>query len=181
MHCQKCGNNISEESSFCGKCGGTVVKQINTKTVANPPEKAGKKIVGVVISILAFIIAFVVFRYITQQGISAVSNTTSKQDLIHQVVQIAKSKTSLPQELDKVTTYTNIEEDTGAIRYDYILHDIDESQVSNTVLRNILTPSVCQNPSTKSILDKDINLEYSYQVKDSAMTYFVTISKSDCL
>lgn len=181
MHCAKCGNSLAEGTKFCGKCGNTVAEQVETKTTAATSEKTGKKAMGGVLSVLAFIIAFVGFRYLTQEGISAVSGTPSKQEIIHQAVQYAKSNTTIPQKLDEVTTLTGIEEVTGAIHYDYVLHDIDESQVSNSVLKNILVPSVCKTPETKSILDKDIRMEYSYQVQNSATNYFVSLSKSDCL
>ena len=151
-----------------------------TKNTAKTFQKMSVKVIGGIVGILAFIGAYVGARYLTEQGVSAVTNTPSKQEIIHQAVDIANSQTTFPQELDAITIFTGIKEDTGAIRYEYVLHDLDGADVSDVSLRNMLTPSVCQNQSTRALLNKDINLEYAYQVRNSSDTYFVVLNKSNC-
>ncbi len=185
MHCAKCGNKLEDSAKFCGKCGnvvGQVDSNISNKEAPEEVSKSKSVLVGIV-SILAFIVAFAGVRYLTQESISSISGSdaTSKQEIINQAVSEVRASTSFPSELDEVTTWTGITGTANAIRYQYTLHDIDESQVSNALLKNMLAPSVCQNVDTRNIIDADINMEYSYNVQGSTQTFFISVSKADCL
>lgn len=185
MHCAKCGNKLEEDAKFCGKCGNVVGQTDNNISNNGAPKEVSnsKSVLVGIVSILAFIIAFAGVRYLTHEGVSSISgnNTASKQEIINQAVSEVRASTSFPSELDEVTTWTGITGTSNAIRYQYTLHDIDESQVSNSLLKNILAPSVCQNTDTRNIIDVDINMEYSYAVQGSTQTFFVSVSKADCL
>lgn len=114
-------------------------------------------------------------------GIDAISATSSQQEMIRQAVQYVKDNTVIPQKVDEVTTLTGIKEAVGAIHYDYLLNDVNESLLSDSVLKGLLAPSLCQNTDTRRILDKGILMEYSYKVQNSTSTYSVSLGKADCL
>ncbi|MFC1687928.1 hypothetical protein ACFL0L_05145 [Patescibacteria group bacterium] len=107
---------------------------------------------------------------------------SEKQEFIRQVVEIATSEMTFPTEVDQVTTATGIVATPTAVRYEYTLHDIDESLLSDELLKDNAVPSLCQTSETRNdILDRGINMEYSYQVENSTQTYFFSVSKEDCI
>jgi|GEM_PF-1942795 len=190
MFCKQCGKEVIEGASFCKSCGATV-----------SPMKVKKSHTKFALITGLFIIAVIIFGALAangvfdssleaendatsanqgSQGLLANSPADTRQDLIRQGVQEARSQYVFPHEIDEVTTLTDIKEGMGAIRYEYMLHDIDESQVSNQVLKDMLAPAVCKNADTRNLLDKNIAFEYSYSVQASASTYFVSISRADC-
>ncbi|MFA5069738.1 MAG: zinc-ribbon domain-containing protein [Patescibacteria group bacterium] len=186
IYCKNCGNENNDNAKFCKSCGGKIVQsELTPKTSEKTPGKKSKKIkslVGSVIGIVVFIMAFLVARYVVYNGTSAILGGDSKQDIIKESVQEIKAQSTLPQQVDAVTTWTDILAEPNAIRYVYTLHDIDTSQLTNESLKNIIAPNACQTPETRNnLLDQDINMEYSYQVQNSTQTFFFAISKSDCL
>lgn len=105
---------------------------------------------------------------------------TSKTELINQAVQEVKTQLPLPYKLDQVTTMTDVTAEPNAIRYHYVLSGIDTSKITNDLLRNSLIQNICSNKDTKSLLNQDINMKYSYSVENSTQTYFVSFTKTDC-
>lgn len=184
MFCNNCGNELKPGAEFCGKCG----KQVSSSTEPTPEatskqEGKSKSIWVGVISILAFIAAFAGVRYLTQETVSSVisNDPVSKQEIIDEMVQTVRSSTTFPYELDDVTTWTGITGTSNSIRYQYTFHDMDISEVNNSRIKEMLVPSVCQDTNTRAVLDMDINMDYSYSVEDSTQTYFVSVSKADCV
>jgi RNA polymerase subunit RPABC4/transcription elongation factor Spt4 len=114
----------------------------------------------------------------------AVSNTSSlpeysKTDLIKETVAEIKKEMTIPDQVDEVTRIIDITAEPSAIRYHYTLSGVDTSQLSNAQLKSHLQTNICQNPDTKTLLNEDINMEYSYLV-DTGEKYFVQFTKSDC-
>lgn len=105
---------------------------------------------------------------------------TSKTELINQTVQAVKAQISLPYQIDQVTTLVDVTAEPGAIRYHYVLSGVDTSEITNDLLKNIVGSGICQNKNAKNLLNRDINMEYSYSVKNSAKKYFVSFTKTDC-
>lgn len=105
------------------------------------------------------------------------NNNTSKAEIINKAVQALKTQMSLPYQIDEVTTLVDVTAEPGAIRYHYVLSDIDTSQITNDSLRNSIGLQICQNKETINLLNRDINMEYSYFVKNSAQKYFVSFTK----
>lgn len=101
------------------------------------------------------------------------------QSNIHEIVLKIKSESNLPKDSDSVSIWTDVLEEPGAIRYVYMLHDVDISQINNDILKGLLVPKICA-AGVKDLFDMGIKTEYSWTVKDSSQTYFVTIDKSDC-
>jgi len=177
MKCNKCGIENESNAKFCGKCGQQI--GVAEKT-ASEPKKAKKSTLAGVISVIVFILAIGVGKYLTQGTFSPSTSNISKVDLINQAVSEVKSKMTIPSKLDEVTTITDVTAEPGAIRYHYTLSGADTSNLSNSYLKDYLGKSICSNSDTKNLLNEDINMEYSYIVSETGQNYFITFNKADC-
>ncbi len=116
----------------------------------------------------------------TIQDISADSQI-SKQDLVRQIVAEAKKETTFPMELDSVTTMVDITAQPSAIRYEYVLHDLeDTSSFSSQAFRDLIGPDLCKTKSLTDLMDEGIDIQYSYVVRGTQLTYFTSFTKGDC-
>jgi hypothetical protein len=161
-----------------------------TSTLTLPQYKLNKKgwiifsVVAVILLVLA--VSFDMAKQETnQQTIQSTVNSEStsgftKQDIIRETVRELWTEMTIPQQLDSVTKLVNISAETNAIRYHYILSGIDETKISNDLLRDHLVSGVCGNTDTKKLLDMDVNMEYSYIVENSNQKYFVSVTKTNC-
>lgn len=184
MICTKCNNEIEAGAKFCAKCGQKVISE--TKPVSE--QKTGKKsVLTGIVSVVVFILAFGVIRYLTQETLSPSTNsntpnsTYSTSELVTETVKQVKSSMTLPNKVDAATTLVDITAETNAIRYHYILSGIDTNSLSNAYLKNYLGSSICQNKDTKNLLNQGINMEYSYIVENKTQSYFIIFNKADCL
>jgi hypothetical protein len=161
-----------------------------SSTLTSPEYKLNKK-GWVIFAVLAVVLFFVAagFDSVVRGAFGngndiktfQEANSYSKEELVRQIVASAKSQTTLPMELDSVTTLTDITAQPDAIRYEYTLHDLeDTSNLSNSAFRNLISPDLCKNKSLTDILNEDINIEYSYAVRGTSQTYFVSFTKGDC-
>jgi hypothetical protein len=179
MNCKKCNNPISNDTKFCAKCGEKVISE--SKPVSE--QKTGKKsALTSIVSVVVFILAFAVVRYLTQQTISPSTNSSSQSvaELATEAVRQVKASTTFPNKLDAATTWVDITAEQNAIRYHYVLAGIDTSSLSNAYLKNYLGSSICQNKDTRNLLDRGVGMEYSYAVENTAQSYFVSFTKADC-
>jgi hypothetical protein len=116
---------------------------------------------------------------------------TSNQDIsinenadlvsLDQIVSELKNEIPLPLQIDELTKLVDVTAETDAIRYHYILNNVDTNALSNNILKVNLVNSVCQEDQIKELLNQDIRIEYSYSVEGSEQEYFVRIVKRDCL
>ena len=162
-----------------------------TSTLTNPTYKLNKKgwIIFAIVAVLLFFIAVGIdlsgqdyesyssSDYSTQDT----NESYSTQDLIKKTVKEIKAEMTLPSQLDEVTRLVDITAQPSAIRYHYILSNVDTSTISNSYLKNYLGTSICENIDTKNLLNQGINMEYSYTVEGMTQKYFVSFSKADCL
>ena len=132
-------------------------------------------------SVVVFILAIGVGRYLTQGIFSSSISPQSKVEIINGAVRDAKASMVLPSHLDSVTTLTDITAEPDAIRYHYTLSNADVSNLSNDYLKNYLKTNICETAETKNLLNRDINMEYSYIVENTTQSYFVSFNKADCL
>ncbi len=183
MKCGKCNNELEAGAKFCGKCGQVVIAEAKTAS----EQKTGKKsTLTSVVSVIVFILAIGVGRYITQGAFTSSTNpntqngTYSTTELANEAVRQVKASTTFPNKLDAATTWVDITAEQNAIRYHYVLSGIDTSSFSNAYLKNYLSSSICQNKDTRSLLDRGVNMEYSYTVENTAQSYFVSFTKTDC-
>lgn len=163
-----------------------------TATLTSPKYKLDKKgwIIFAVGAVILFFVAVGIDLSRQENSDSFLQETTSqtqnndnysKAELIAEIVKEIKAEMSLPNQIDEATLLTDITAEPNAIRYHYILSDIDTSQLSNSYLKSFLGSSICENTDTKNLLNYGINMEYSYTVKGSAQKYFVSFTKNDCL
>lgn len=113
-------------------------------------------------------------------NLSPTNESNSKFEIINQGVQELKSQITLPNQVDKNTKLVNITAEPNAIRYYYVLSGVDVSNLSNDTLKSYLVPNICKENSLLTLLNQDINLEYSYSVENSQQTYLVSVTKVDC-
>ena len=75
MFCKHCGNQIGENSNFCGKCGNKTEKITEAKVDAAPaPKRSGKKKKIIIWSIVAVLLVC----YLICIGIPLIANSPAK-------------------------------------------------------------------------------------------------------
>jgi hypothetical protein len=104
-----------------------------------------------------------------------------KITLTNLAVQELKKSISLPQKLDEFTQLIDISAESGAVRYHYLLSNIDRSSISSNLLKVGLVAEACQDYQTKQLLNQNIRMEHSYSFEASPEAFFITITKKDCL
>ena len=187
MFCKKCGKELSDNVKICKHCGekNNIIEEkskiedkegIVSKENDSSLQEMKKKnpVLIVIITIVCFIIGYIFIQYLSEQ-----SYTPDNED-INKLVADLKENFNLPQQIDEVTTLTNITSNGRAIRYQYVLSNVDTTTLSNQSIKSYVLPNVCKNNDIVYLLKKDINLEYYYLVNDSLQTYLFTINRNDC-
>ncbi len=184
MFCKNCNTELDSNTKFCSKCGQKVEeesKKEEAKIISEEPKKGIKSTLMSVVSVVVFLLAIGVGKYLIQGDSSISSSSQSKEELIIQAVKETKSSMVLPTKLDDSTMLTDITAETNAIRYHAVLTNVDTTGVTDETIKVYLKKSVCGNDATKNLLNRDINMEYSYTVENIAQSYFVSFNKADCL
>ena len=57
---------------------------------------------------------------------------------------------------------------------------MDARAMTNTSLKEYVRPTICSDNEIKRLLKKGINFEYSYTIKGTSQTFYVTFTESDC-
>lgn len=138
-------------------------------------EAKGKKIFespGTWISLA--ILALLIFGNINADKNSDVLN-------IDDIVEVMKAEISVPVQVDATTTIVDITAEENAIRFHYVVNNIDTTQLTEENLKKIGKAIACQDEGIRLILDDGINMEFSYNVENSDQTYFISVSEKDCL
>ncbi len=132
--------------------------------------------------LIGAIIIFSVMGFSSGERETSVSqdDNASKASLIAEIVEQVKADTILPSKMDDVTTLIDVTAEPTAIRYYYHLTGIDSTEFSNDLLKSLLLDGVCGDEAIKNLLNKDINVEYSYLDVDTEKNYFTYFSKQDC-
>ena len=105
-----------------------------------------------------------------------------KVEFIETTVQEAKAGLNMPVQVDETTVLADITAETNAIRFHYTLAgDVNADDFSDDMVRSRLGPSLCSAPSTRGILDNEINMEYSYTAESSGDNYLISFTQADCL
>lgn len=183
MYCNNCGKRIGKTEKYCASCGTPLTGvKVSTQNIAKNENVLTKFIGAVVFILVAIIVASIVKVGVSQlSGHLSSSDNSSKSQLIIDAVNELKTDMTLPQQLDEITTLVDVTAEANAIRYHYILSDVDTTAFTTSDLKTNLITNVCSNKQTKETINLGINMEYSYVVDATNQRYFVTISKTDCL
>lgn len=162
---------------------GITISKFNVVKERNGDTSKLKREIGGYVAWVVFIAAVLAFQVWSLGGFQLQSNSSSSQtptELASQAAQEAKASSTLPSELDEVTRFTDITSAGNNIQYHYVLHDADTSTLTSEALRDSIQPKVCANTSTKSLLERGVNLQYLYTVQENSEEYSFTVSNSDC-
>ena len=103
-------------------------------------------------------------------------------EFIETTVREARAGLNMPVQVDETTALADITAETNAIRFHYTLAgDVNADDFSDDMVRGRLGPSLCSDPSTRGILDNEINMEYSYTAESSGDNYLISFTQADCL
>lgn len=160
--------------------GITINKRNIARSNSEDATKLTKEIRGYVAWVI-FIVAVLGLQVWSAGGFQAKSLNSyqTPADLASEGAQQAKSSTTLPYQVDEVTTLTDITSADNTIQYHYTLHDADTSRVTDEALKSSIKPSVCANTSTTSLLSRGVNLQYLY-VTSGSEQYSFTVTQTDC-
>jgi hypothetical protein len=176
MNCKKCNSQIPISSLYCVKCGEKTTKESSFINIIKRAPIFGP--VAGLISTIVFLMVFGATRFVTQYIFHP-----SKELIINETVKELKKNRTLPSQVDNVTDVVDITAEPNAIRYHYILTNVESGQLAiltNDYLKNYLINDICRDNITKNLLNQGINVEHSYIVKDTQQTYFVSFTKNDC-
>lgn len=132
-------------------------------------------ILGVIAAAVALATGFGVYL-----ALGAFAPADSNQQLIEQTVQELKNQKQFPERVDAITSLDDVTAEPSAIHYHYTITDTDPGDVSEQALKDSIQPRLCSEESTRRILDRDIQMKYSYNFDGSDVAYHLEFSKADC-
>jgi hypothetical protein len=144
---------------------------------AQPSPRRRRRVLTIVIVVVVVVVVGVLVRW----GLTSVFGGSSEQSLINKSVAQMRVQTSFPKKLDAVTTFTGVDAEHNAIRYDYaISSDVTPSALPKAALRKAILPTLCSTTSTRNILNRDIAMHYHYGFTGTSHTIDITFTKADC-
>lgn len=141
-------------------------------------EKGSKKIMGISSSVL---VGYAIYLLIFKPFVNPLISEFFTQHRINEAVKQVKGSMVLPYQADEVTTAIDITAETNAIRFHYLLANVDLTSITNEYLKSYLITKTCTDEKSKKILNQGINIEYSYTIKDSPQTFLISFAKEDCV
>lgn len=163
-----------------------MIKKENLQGENKAVEQKPNKIYNTIAYIFGVILVFSLVKLLVPVVVSLINgnnqnNTYSNTEIINNAVKQIKDSKPLPYKIDAVTTAVDITAEQNAVRYHYLISDFDTSNLTDDFLKKDLLSSVCNNEGGKVVLNKGINIEFSYTVKNSPETFFISITREDCL
>lgn len=182
-YCTKCSVGNRKDAKYCKNCGEKLFENISS---ANVVKTKGDSMVNKVVRLIVLLFGAALANGIFNPSPTVPNipdndySTHVEQPFVVDIVAEVKKQTMLPSKIDDSTMLVDVTAEPNAIRYHYTLLGLDTSQLKNSDFKSMLAPSLCNNEKTRVILDYNINMEYSYIVKETNQTFFTSISKSDC-
>ncbi len=138
------------------------------------------------LSIVAFIIAFLIAKYIVSIGFKSYHESNGKQDFNQILIEtVSELNSNLPMMVDSETRLDNVVGFNKILKYNNTLINYTASEISPSDVFNALdkkiTNSVCTSKAMKIFLDNDITISYSYGGKNGKYIMDIEVSKSKCL
>jgi len=138
------------------------------------------------LSLVAFILAFLIAKYIVGIGFKSYHESSSKQNFNQILIEtVSELNSNLPMMVDSETRLDNAVGFNKILKYNntlinYTANEISPSNIYNALDKKI-TNSVCTSKEMKIFLDNDITISYSYSGKNGKFIIDITVSKSKCL
>ena len=164
--CTNCGADNITNAKYCSKCGHTLpqnITEIKTETVQPPTsEKKSKKLIGLVVSAIAF-------------GLSywAVQQIFFKPPSFDKVMMTAASELNktCPIMVDQYTRLDNaLALPDNIFQYNYTLVNIAQSEVNLDTVKKYIEPGIINNvktnPDMKIYRDNKTTFVYYYKDKN---------------
>lgn len=204
MFCKKCGNELPSNTTFCSQCGEKITKDVLPSIVVDAKNNSDGKIsrlvmiIPAIVGIIVFILAYGIARYGTQEILSFISGNSKNQNTQNSVYStnfadspeafldetVKELKKGLPMQIDENTSWVNVTAEPKAIRYHYIVTNVDTSLDTKDKilvgLKNFIISNVCNTSDAKIFFEKGINMEASYVVSGTQESYSVVLTKNDC-
>lgn len=185
MFCSKCGKKNKDSQKFCTSCGFGGSNLASERVEGEKDTGRKKVVIGIAllasIPIIGIISGVILVTLNTAREKAADSSHVAPSSNVEVLVYETKSTTDLPQRLDDNTIWIDVTAESGAIRYHYTMYDLDVSGLADNDFKEILTPKICGNNNTKSVLDEGIPMEFVYTDEDSQKVFFVRLTGKDCL
>ncbi|MBB5633033.1 hypothetical protein BKA04_001256 [Cryobacterium mesophilum] len=132
-------------------------------------------LIGVISAAVALATAFGVYL-----ALGAFLPNNSTDDLIAKTVQEMKDTNQFPAQIDEITRLDDVTAEPSAVHYHYTITDTDPADVSEQALKDSVLLQLCSTEETRRILDRDIQMKYSYDFDGFDDSYHLEFSKSDC-
>lgn len=198
MFCKKCGKKLLKNSNFCSDCGITT-SNFDREVSAKKPLKIRGIIKGLLITLV--IILALAFRGITQEIKSQLRTSRIKQEiesykespsvatesssLESELSDVAeKTNKTLPKMIDEITELTRVTISGNNLVYDYRITDSETKFAQNDIelyLKKDVTASVCENPSTKNLLDMGCGFIFNYHDINNNFIGKVSVDSNNCI
>lgn len=102
-----------------------------------------------------------------------------KQELVQSTV--ASVGADLPESVDAVTTWDAVTAEEGTIHYWYTLStQVDRSTMTEEAVSGTVLPSLCSTDETRTLLDADVALRYTYAFESGETPIDLTFTRADC-
>lgn len=153
--------------------------QPSNPIITTPKQpRAPRKVVF--LSILVGIIAALGSSFLVHSILNG--SFESVESKVQTTVQQVRDHQELPRQVDSVTSWTGIEAEGDAIRYNYALSSsVDASALSADTIRSSVLPGLCSTNSTKDILDAGMKMKYAYTFEGTTKILDFTVTKEDCV
>lgn len=138
------------------------------------------------LSIIAFIVAFVIAKYVVGFGIKSYYESKDKPNFNQILLEtVNELNNNLPMMIDSETRLDNAVGFNKILRYNNTLINYTANEISANDLFNALdtkiTNSVCTSVEMQVFLDNDITINYAYSGKNGKYIMVIEITKSKCL
>jgi len=106
----------------------------------------------------------------------------SKQEAIAKTVEQVKEENTLPMQVDAITSWDDVTAESEAIHYHYTVTgtEAETAGITEDAIEQTVLPTLCSTEETRDILDRDIGMNYSYEIESTGDTYDLAFTKADC-
>ncbi len=149
--------------------------------MTSPQDQPTKRIWPTVVVVILILLAALYFlgtmnkQNATESASDSANLTTALEK------QAADMRSQLPKKMNETVTANNVNVNGTTIIYDMsFTQDVDESQLSNQLLKDPMVGTLCLNQDSRALLDAGATYEYDFVHGGSGNVYKVAITKYDC-